>query len=59
MYTLACSDLGKDCHFVAKEETKDEVLQTLKQHAMEAHDMKEEDFTPEFMNQAMNSMKEE
>lgn len=37
MMSLACKDLGKDCHFVAHGNTKDEVKKEMMDHARMAH----------------------
>lgn len=40
--TIACRDLGKDCPFVARGETTDEVLTDLVKHAKTAHGFTDE-----------------
>lgn len=38
MKSLSCKDLGTpECNFVAKGETAEEVVQTMSDHAMQAH----------------------
>jgi predicted small metal-binding protein len=49
MLSLACRDAGvKDCDYVAKGETEEELWKDGTQHVIKVHDMKAEDVTPEF-----------
>jgi predicted small metal-binding protein len=59
MFSLSCKDMGQDCPFVAEGATKEEVMQTLGQHAKEVHNMTDADMTPEMMQKADAATKEE
>jgi len=49
MLSLACRDAGvKDCNYVAKGETEEELWKDGTQHVIKVHDMKAEDVSPEF-----------
>jgi len=49
MLSLACRDAGvKDCDYVAKGETEDELWKDGTEHVIKVHGMKAEDVTPEF-----------
>lgn len=37
MMSLKCADMGKDCHFVAHGNTKDEVKKEMMDHVKMAH----------------------
>jgi predicted small metal-binding protein len=49
MKTITCREAGFDCDYVVKGETEEEVMKRGAEHAMRDHGMKDEDFTPEFM----------
>lgn len=40
--TLACRDLGEDCHYVARGETEEEVMADADKHAKEVHGFTDE-----------------
>ena len=49
MLSLACRDAGvKDCDYVAKGDTEEELWKDGTQHVMKVHGMKVEDVTPQF-----------
>lgn len=48
MKTFACRQAGFDCEEVIKGDTDDEIMEMATNHAMGKHNMKSEDFTPEF-----------
>jgi predicted small metal-binding protein len=49
MLSLACRDAGvKDCNYVAKGETEEDLWKDGTQHVIKVHGMKTEDVTPEF-----------
>jgi predicted small metal-binding protein len=50
MKTIACREVGvADCDHVVTGETEEEVLKRGAEHGKNVHGMKDEDFTPEFM----------
>jgi predicted small metal-binding protein len=51
MKTLACKDMGMDCPWVGKAETKEELMKMAKEHAMEAH--------KEYWDSTMSKMSDE
>lgn len=49
MLSLACRDAGvKDCDYVAKGETEDELWKDATGHVIKVHSMKAEDVTSQF-----------
>jgi len=48
MKILACRQAGFDCEEIIKGDTDDEVMERAANHAMTKHNVKSEDFTPEF-----------
>ena len=48
MKTFACRQVGFDCEEVIRGATEDEVMERATNHAMTQHNVKSEDFTPEF-----------
>ena len=49
-FTLACREVGvANCDHVVEGETEDEVMKRGAEHGKNVHGMKDEDFTPEFM----------
>lgn len=48
MRVLACRDCGFDCDEIIKGNTDDEVMQLATKHATGKHNLKSEDFSPEF-----------
>ncbi|MFZ0893159.1 MAG: DUF1059 domain-containing protein [Candidatus Nitrosopolaris sp.] len=49
MLSLACSDARvKDCDYVVKGETEEELWRNGTEHVIKVHDMKSEDVTPQF-----------
>jgi predicted small metal-binding protein len=50
MKTIVCREVGvADCDHVVTGETEEEVLKRGAEHGKNVHGMKDEDFTPEFM----------
>jgi predicted small metal-binding protein len=45
MKTLSCRDAGCDCDYVAKGETKEDVLRDAAQHGMKEHGKTDRDMT--------------
>jgi predicted small metal-binding protein len=41
--TFACKDIGMSCGFKTKAKTDDELMEKIKAHAAEAHNMKQVD----------------
>ena len=57
-YTIACSDAGITCPFVAQGETEEEVLKESFKHVKEAHGYTEEQLTdPKFLEEAKKLIK--
>jgi predicted small metal-binding protein len=49
MFSLACRDAGvKDCDYVAKGETEEELWKDGTEHVIKVHGKKAEDVTPQF-----------
>jgi predicted small metal-binding protein len=48
MKTLACREAGFDCNDIIEGDTDEEVMERATDHAMSKHNVKPEDFTPEF-----------
>lgn len=58
-YTLACRDIGEECHFVAKGETEEEVLAEAAKHAKEVHGFTDEQVNdPEFLEESRKVIKQ-
>jgi predicted small metal-binding protein len=50
MKTIACREVGlANCDHVVESETEEEVMKRGAEHGKNVHGMKDEDFTPEFM----------
>ena len=50
MKTIACREVGVvNCDHVVEGETEDEIMKRGAEHGKNVHGMKDEDFTPEFM----------
>jgi predicted small metal-binding protein len=50
MKTIACREVGlANCDHVVEGETEEEVMKRGAEHGKNVHGMKDEDFTPEFM----------
>jgi len=47
MKTINCREAGFDCDYTVRGETEEEVMKNGIEHAKNAHNMKEEDMTPE------------
>ena len=47
MKTINCREAGFDCDYTVRGETEEEVMKNGIEHAKNAHNMKEEDITPE------------
>ena len=57
-YTLACSDAGVDCPYVARGETMEEMLQDAAKHLKEAHGYTDEQLNdPKFLEEAKQLVK--
>ncbi len=58
-YTLACRDAGVNCDFVARGETKEEVLAEGFKHVKEEHGYTDEQLNdPKFLEEAKQLIKE-
>lgn len=49
MSTFACKNMGFDCDWSVSSDNKEELLQEIAQHGMEAHGLTQDDMTPEMM----------
>ena len=49
MKYLSCREAGKDCDYIAKADTVDEVMKKAAEHGKKVHGMKDAEFTPEMM----------
>jgi len=59
-YTLACSDTGISCPYVAKGETVDELMNNAGQHAKSVHSYTDEQLSdPELMTKLKAVIKQE
>lgn len=58
MKMLACKDMGMDCPFVAKGETKEEVMEKMMEHAKMEHKDMVEKMSPEEMEGMKKKMEE-
>lgn len=58
MYSLACCDAGFDCGFVAKGQTKDEVMKMGMEHVKKVHPEKAEEMEKMPREEAMAIIKE-
>lgn len=57
MYTLSCKDLGmEDCHFVAKADDKQKVIDDIIAHADEVHAEKMEDMRASMSQEEIEAM---
>ena len=59
VYTLACRDTGVDCDFVAKGDTKEELMQTAGKHGKEVHAYTDAQLQDPKMMEKMNSLVKE
>jgi predicted small metal-binding protein len=60
MFTLACKDMGTDCPYVAKGETKEEALKDSMGHAVKEHGMDPAELSKmDVWQKAMPFLKEE
>ena len=58
--TLACRDLGEDCHYVAHGETEKELMADMGKHAKEVHGYTDEQLKdPEMMKKVKAAIKKE
>ena len=58
--TLACRDLGENCHYVAGGETEKELMADADKHAKEVHGFTDEQLKdPEMMKKIKASIKKE
>ncbi|HAR42546.1 MAG TPA: hypothetical protein DCS07_07935 [Bdellovibrionales bacterium] len=58
MKYVTCRNLGKECDFVAEGSSESDVVNSLVDHGIKAHGMKEEDFTPEFRQQVESKIRD-
>ncbi len=57
-FTLACKDFGVDCLYVARGETKEEVIQKVSKHAKEVHGFTNHQLKdPKFLEQSRKLIK--
>jgi predicted small metal-binding protein len=54
---ISCKDLGKDCDWVGRAGTEDELMKKLAEHAKTVHGMTE--IPPEMMTQVKQVIKDE
>ena len=58
--TLACRDLGTDCHYVARGKTEEELMADMDKHAKESHGFTDEQLKdPELMKKVKAAIKNE
>ena len=58
--TLACRDLGEDCHYVARAETEKELMADAGKHAKEVHGFTDEQLKdPAMMKKIKAAIKKE
>ena len=58
--TLACRDLGEDCHYVAHGETEKELMADADKHAKEVHGFTDEQLKdPELIKRVKAAIKKE
>lgn len=55
MSTVSCRDVGKDCDYICKGETEEEVMKNAEQHAIQDHHYKLEDFMNPELQQKIKS----
>ena len=59
-YTLACKDTGTDCPFVARGETKEEMMKEAVNHVKEVHGYSDEQINdPKMQETVKKAIKEE
>jgi predicted small metal-binding protein len=58
MKTLSCREAGKNCDYIARGKTEEEVLKDAAKHGKKDHGMKDSDFTPEFQRQLRSLIKD-
>lgn len=51
MKFLSCKEAGKDCNYIARGNTEDEVLKKAFEHSKNVHGMKDSEFTNEMREQ--------
>ena len=59
VYTLACRDTGVDCDFVAKEDTKEALMQSVGKHAKEVHAYTDEQLQDKKTMETLSSLVKE
>jgi predicted small metal-binding protein len=59
VYTLVCRDTGVDCDFVAKGDTKEELMQIAGKHGKEVHAYTDAQLQDPQMMEKMNSLVKE
>jgi predicted small metal-binding protein len=55
MPTFKCKDIGMDCQFETKAKSNDEIMKTIKDHALKVHDIK--DISPDLMTKITGAIK--
>jgi predicted small metal-binding protein len=59
-YTLACKDVGADCPYVARGETKEDMMDDAVKHVKEVHGYTDEQInSPKMQEQVNRAIKEE
>ena len=59
-YTLACKDTGTDCPYVARGETKEEMMENAVKHVKDVHGYTDEQINdPEMQEIVKKAIKEE
>lgn len=58
MKTLACADFGKNCDFVAKNETEEGVIKKMMEHAEKVHPDDAKEMKKMSKEEMMNMMRE-
>ncbi len=54
---LSCREMGKECDYIARGKTVDEVLEKAKDHGKKVHGMTE--FPPDLLEKARSMVREE
>ena len=58
--TLACRDLGTDCHYVARGKNEEELMEVMNKHAKEGHNFTDEQLRdPELAKKVKAAIKKE
>jgi len=55
-YSLACKDLGVDCNWTARGETKEELVTAAAKHAKEVHDYTDEQLNDPGLNEKIQAL---